>query len=92
MLPKQCLRKFSIDEFLPGNQADDLPDNLDLLENGILDSLAVPKLVAYIENSYDIALEPEEINPDNLNSINAIFAIVQNKKIKPPERFNQENA
>lgn len=79
---KSKLKRFIVAEFLPGTQHGELSDELNLLDTGILDSLAVLKLVAYIENEFDIALAPEEIDMDNLNSINAVAAIVENKVLK----------
>jgi acyl carrier protein len=79
---KKQLKQYIVAEFLPGQHAVDLPEDLDLLANGILDSLAVLKLVAYIENVYDISLEPEEIDLDNLSSVNAICGVIQRKSKK----------
>ena len=76
---KAKIKDFIIIEFLFGAQANDLSDDLNLLENGIIDSLAVLKLVAYIENEFDITLEPEEIDTDNLNSIQTLTMIVEKK-------------
>ena len=79
---KLKVKAFILNEFLPGAQVGELPDDLNLLENGIMDSLAVLKLVAYIENEFEIVLDPEEIDINNLHSINAIAVIVRNKKLQ----------
>ncbi len=76
---KRRLKNFITTEFLPGTLSGELPDDLNLLENGVMDSLAVLKLVAYMENEFHITLDPEEIDMDNLNTINAIVAIVKKK-------------
>lgn len=39
---------------------------------GLLDSAAVLELVVWYEQTYDFALKQEEINIDNLGSINAM--------------------
>jgi len=79
---KEQLKQYIVTEFLPGQNAVDLPADMDLLANGILDSLAVLKLVAHIENEYDISLEPEEIDPEHLSSVNAICAVIKQKSKK----------
>lgn len=79
---KEQLKRYMVTEFLPGQSAVDLPEDMDLLANGILDSLAVLKLVAHIENVYDISLEPEELDPEHLSSVNAICAVIKRKTKK----------
>lgn len=73
------LKEFIISEFVPEGSAAEITDDMDLIQNGILDSLAVLKLVAFVEDHYDIALEPEEIDPENLKSIAAIDAMLSEK-------------
>ncbi len=75
----QSIKQFIIEEFIPDSHSEDIPNDLDLLQSGILDSLAVLRLVAFIEDNFDIALEPDEIDPENLNSINAIDALIKEK-------------
>ncbi len=73
------LKSFIIEEFIPDSHKDDISDDLELIKSGILDSLSVLKLVAFIEDSYDIALDPSEIDPENLNSIRAIDTLISKK-------------
>lgn len=48
-----------------------------LIDDGILDSFAILSLVSELEEAYGIHLTPAEIIPDNFNSAQAIFAMVQ---------------
>ncbi len=73
------LKTFIIEEFIPDSHKDEISDDLELIKSGILDSLSVLKLVAFIEDSYDIALDPSEIDPENLNSIRAIDTLISKK-------------
>ncbi len=73
------LKSYIIQEFVPAGHAADITDDMDLIQNGILDSLAVLKLVAFVEDNFDITLEPEEIDPENLKSISAISAMISEK-------------
>lgn len=83
MSHKQNLKQFIIEEFIPNGENEILADDLNLIESGILDSLAVLKLVAFVEDSFDIALEPDEIDPENLNTINAIYSLIETKIPQP---------
>ena len=75
------VRQFIIDQFVPETHSDEIPDDLNLIDNGIIDSLGVLKLVAYIEDSFDIALDPTEIDPVNLSSIKSINELIASKRM-----------
>lgn len=47
------------------------PDD-ELVRSGILDSLAFVKLLAFIEENFDVAFEDDELNPENFRTIRAI--------------------
>ena len=76
------LKQYIIEAFIPEGESVEISDDLNLLESGILDSLAVLQLVAFIEDHYDIMLDPEQIDPDNLNSISAVSALIESAKSK----------
>ena len=75
------LKQYITEEFIPDRNNDHLADDLDLIASGVIDSLGVLKLVAFIENTYDITLEPEEIDPENLKSIDAVSKLVESRGI-----------
>lgn len=54
-------------------------DDTLLLENGILDSTGVIELVTFIEATFGVIVEDEEIIPENLNSCNRITEFIQTK-------------
>lgn len=47
-----------------------------LLESGVLDSLAIVKLLAYIENEFGVQIQDADFDPDNFESIRAISTLV----------------
>jgi acyl carrier protein len=73
-------RDFILNEFLPGEMPENLTDSTELITDGILDSLATLKLVAYLEKSCGIEIAPDELVPENLNSIAQIANFVQSKQ------------
>ncbi|SIT55764.1 Acyl carrier protein [Mesorhizobium prunaredense] len=73
-------RDFILKEFLPGERPENLTDSTELITDGILDSLATLKLVAYLEKSCGIEIAPDELVPENLNSIAQIANFVQSKQ------------
>ena len=48
-----------------------------LIDDGILDSLAIISLVAEIEEEFDIQIPTVQIIPENFNSAQAIWALIE---------------
>lgn len=60
------------------NDKDDVKDfNLNLFENDMLDSLGIAQLVASMEETFQIEIDPEDILPENFSTINEISALVE---------------
>ena len=78
---KQSIKKFIIENFL-FEEDDNLKEDTSFLENGIIDSTGILELVMFIEETYGIGVEDEEIIPENLDSISSIAKYVQTKKGK----------
>lgn len=51
----------------------------DLLQGGILDSLAILDLVAFVEQNFGIVLSDEELIPENFQTIERLSVFVQGK-------------
>jgi acyl carrier protein len=56
-----------------------LKEDTSFLDEGIVDSTGVMELVAYIETTFKIKIEDEEIIPDNIDSVNKIVKFVREK-------------
>jgi acyl carrier protein len=57
-----------------------LGDDDSLLERGILDSMAIVKLIAFLEQRFGIAMTDEEFDPDHFETLHAIATLVEAKK------------
>ena len=55
-----------------GTDASEIGDDDIIPATGLLDSTAIIQLVVWYEQAYDLPLKEEEINIDNLGSINAM--------------------
>lgn len=51
-----------------------------LLEAGIVDSLGVLDVVAFLEKSFTIKISDEELTPDNFASIQSLAVFVEKKR------------
>jgi len=77
---KQQIRKFIFDELIFVAEPEKFSDNDDLLDAG-LDSMGIMRLIMYIEDEFNITLPDSEIDPDNVNSFNALEKwILQHKQ------------
>jgi acyl carrier protein len=54
-------------------------DDTDLLAAGILDSFSTVSIAAFLAESFQVQLEPAEINPASFHNVNTITAIVLGK-------------
>ncbi|WP_191015563.1 phosphopantetheine-binding protein [Treponema zioleckii] len=48
-----------------------------LIDNGILDSFDIVQLVTTLKDTFDIDITPADIIPENFNSAEAMWAMVQ---------------
>ncbi len=76
MKPLDQLTRFIADEFLDGSDIQTIPEDLNLVDAGIVDSLGLLRIVAFLEEEMGAVIEPESMLPENLNSINAIMKLV----------------
>ena len=55
----------------------DFESNDDLIGEGVLDSLDIVTLITEINTTFDVAIPAEEVVPENFNSAEAIYAMIE---------------
>jgi len=80
---KATIKTFILNEFLPGEDPAALTDATPLMTTGILDSIAVLKVVSFLENQFGITIEPHEAVVENLNTLSDMATLVMSKKVSP---------
>ncbi|GGZ97864.1 phosphopantetheine-binding protein [Streptomyces subrutilus] len=70
------IKNFVITEFLPGTPAAELAVEHDLLNDGVIDSLGVLKLIAWVEDRFELAIGDEDLDPNNFRSVEAIDTFI----------------
>ena len=73
------IRRYILDEHLPDTPAEELRDDVELFDNGILDSMSVLRLRAFLEQEYDLAIASHELDFDDFGTIADIARLVQSK-------------
>jgi len=68
---KNKLREFIFEELIFVAEPKKFSDDDDLLEAG-LDSMGIMRLIMFIEDNYNITLPDTEIEPDSVQSFNAL--------------------
>jgi acyl carrier protein len=76
---KEIVKGYILEEFLPGENPAELTDSTALITGGILDSLATIKLVAFLEQRFQVKIEAHETMVDYLNTIPDIAQLVSSK-------------
>lgn len=72
------INKFIVDNFLFGDD-NTIANNASLLENGIIDSTGVLELISFLEETYEITIEDDEMIPENLDSVDNINTFLKKK-------------
>ena len=78
---KRIMREFISSNFLAGDKSITLVDSNSFLEAGIIDSVGILELVAFLEEKFQIEVEDEEIVPENFDSVNQLVAYVDSKLV-----------
>jgi acyl carrier protein len=73
------VREFIVDSFLFGEGGADLAATDSLLDHGIIDSSGILELVSFVERSFAIEVQDDELIPANFDSIAAIGQFVEQR-------------
>ena len=78
---KSKIREYIIENFLFGDAAPLTDDSISLLDEGIMDSVGVMELVAFLEQDFGLSVADEELIPENLDSIDNLTGFVARKQV-----------
>jgi acyl carrier protein len=73
------VRALIIENFLFGEDDGKLSDDDSFLEKGIIDSTGILELVALLEGKYGVKITNNELEPENLDSINKLVRFLGRK-------------
>ena len=78
---REVVKKFILENFLPGEDPRNLTDDTELKESGILDSLSTLKLVSFLEERFGVEFEANDLEAGNLSSLANIEKLVRSKVV-----------
>ena len=73
------VKAFVLEEFLPGEDPDELTDSTELVSSNILDSLAILKLFSFLEEECSIVIAAHEADEEHMNTLADIAVLVNSK-------------
>ncbi len=76
---ESVLREFINQNFLFG-RGDGLADDDSFMERGIIDSTGILELVHFVEETYSIRIEEDELVPENLDSVQRLTRFIRQKQ------------
>lgn len=56
-----------------------VPDDFDLLTEGVIDSLGLVELITAVEKQFDIMIDFEELDPENLTIVGPFCRYIEEK-------------
>ena len=76
-------------EILKGIRPDvDFENETALIDDGILDSFDVVSIISELDNEFDVQVRINELDPENFNSAESIWNLVQELKEKKQIKKN----
>ena len=74
MAYRTSIKQFLIEEFMPDMSADQIEEDFDLIANGVIDSLGLLKVIAWLESRHELSIDVMDMVPENFSSVGAINA------------------
>ena len=77
MTIEKVLESYLLEEYMGDDDTlNSIRYDADLFKQGIIDSLGILRLVAFMEESFNISVPEEKLRPENFSSIRALTALV----------------
>ncbi len=73
------LERFLVTEIAVESGVTTLEPDENLLEKGVLDSLGLMKLTVYMEETFGIKVDDEDVVPDNFQTLSSMARLVEKK-------------
>ncbi|MDP2270264.1 MAG: acyl carrier protein [Archangium sp.] len=78
METREQVRQFIISNFYVSDPAA-LADHASLLDAGVVDSTGVLEIITFIESTFSVSVEDQEMLPENLDAVSNIVKFVHKK-------------
>ena len=76
---KQAIIQYIITELLAGKEVN-IAENDDLLGSGLIDSMGIMRLIAFLENQFGVKIPPQDMTIENFMTVSDIESYL-NKRL-----------
>jgi len=73
------IRHYVLENFLFSDDESQLHNEASFLEEGIVDSTGVLELVLFVEETFDVTVEDDEIVPESFDSVSRLATYIRRK-------------
>ncbi len=73
------IRKFIVESYLLGDESIKFTDSDSFMRRGIIDSMGILELTAFLEQQYSISVADSEMLPTNLDSVENLIGFIKSK-------------
>lgn len=74
------IEKFILDDLLSGSRKAPIGADESLVSSGILDSLALLRIISFLEEEFGVTVNDDEVVPENFETINVIKTFIENRR------------
>ena len=75
-MPKDIIIQFITSEIAPDVHADEIAPDYNLFEGGVLDSLSMVRLIAWIGEKFAVPINDVDIVPTDLHTVQGIIGFI----------------
>jgi acyl carrier protein len=79
MQQRQRIKQYILSNFLFSNDESAIGDQDSLVRGAILDSTGIYELIMFIEEEFGFTIAPEEMTPDNFDTLEVMDAFITRK-------------
>jgi len=76
---EEKIKSYLMNDLARDHSQPDLKRDESLIDRGIIDSLGLFKLIAFIEEEFGVAVEPQEVRTDNFETLAMVSELVGKK-------------
>jgi acyl carrier protein len=80
MSVEERIQEFISEELMFQSGVTGIPADQSLITSGVLDSLALLRLIMFLQEEFKVKIQDEEVIPDNFETISAIDAFLTRKR------------